>query len=578
VSPTRWPVDPFDVSVRPPGVPEVQPRPSPAGAIGGRGADGEGPDGSRPVRGLGPRGGDGAYRSELTTLARGGTLTLAGSIASSLLGFLLVVVITRGLHPARSAGVLFEAIALFMILSNTAELGADTGLVRMVSTYRATGRTQDIRRTLAVAIWPVLIIGGLAAAAVFVFAPQLSRVFIHGARREAAVDYIRLFAPFLPLATVTTVALSATRGFGTMVPYVAIQNVVVPGLRPLVIPLVLAAGLGVGAVALSWAIPVALGFVVTMVALVVLLRRAEHQDRASMGHRRSVRQLASEFWSFSAARGLAGFFMVAVIWLDILLVGALRSTREAGIYAAVSRFVGIGTFALQAVGIAVAPQIASLLARREHRRAEGVFQTGTWWLMVLGWPLYVTLAVFAPFLLRVFGRDYVAGQTALLILSLAMMTLVGTGNNKIVLLMGGGSGWNLAITAGSLALNVGLNLALIPTFGMNGAALAFAASIAFDMTATTLVVWRRMGLSPFGRGYPIVAIGSVLCFGVLGLAVRRVLGLTPKTFLAFAAVSSLLYLAWLWRFRRALRLTMLISSIRLRMRGSPDGALGAEAP
>lgn len=567
MSDRRWPVDPFEASKRsqartsPPAwdrlgeAPPAGPtrRPSVAGPLPGGDADGRGP---------------GSLKSELTTLARGGTLTLAGSLASSLLGFALVVVITRGLHRARVAGVLFEVIALFTILSNTTELGADTGLVRMVAGYRATGRIKDVRSTMAIALWPVLALSSAAAVLLYVFAPQLARTFIHSASRDVAVQYLRVFAPFVPMASATTVLLSGTRGFGTMVPYVSILNIGVPALRPFLLVLAIVVGVGASGVALSWAVPVAGGFALALVWAYALLRRAERRERgtASKG---SFRSLAAEFWRFSAPRGLAGFLQVTVIWLNILLVGALATTRDAGIFAAVNRFTGVGTFALQAVGIALAPQIAALLARKDRAQAEAVFQTGTWWLMALGWPIFITMAAFAPFLLQIFGQEYVAGQHVLLIVSLGMLALVGTGNNKIVLLMGGGSGWNLAISALSLTLNVGLNLLLIPHLGMNGAAIALASTIVFDMLFTTLIVWMRLAIEPFGAGYPVVAIGSLLCFGALGLLVRQTVGMSGLSFAGFAVVSSGLYLLLLWRFRGVLRLPVLRSS--LSMRGAMAG-------
>jgi O-antigen/teichoic acid export membrane protein len=495
-------------------------------------------------------------------------------MVSSLLGFALVVVITRGLHQARTAGVLFEVIALFMILANTTELGADTGLVRMVATYRATGRIRDIRPTIGLALWPVFILSSVAAILVFLFAPQLARVFIHAANREAAIQYLRVFAPFVPMAAATTVILSGTRGFGTMIPYVTVLNVGVPALRPFLLLAAVAAGLGATGIALSWSLPVVAGFVVALVWVYLLLRRTERREPGTQP-RRSYRDLASEFWRFSAPRGFAGFLQITETWLTILLVGALATTRDAGIFAAVNRFTGVGTFSLQAVGIALAPQIASLLARKDWAQAEGIFQTGTWWLIALGWPIYITMAAFAPFLLRIFGREYVDGQHVLLILTVGMLALIGTGNNKVVLLMGGGSGLNLGIAAASMVLNIGLNLALIPPFGMNGAAIALATTLVFDMSLTTLAVWMRLGLQPFGKGYPIVALGSLLCFGVPALAVRYTVGMSIPTFAGFAVVSVALYLVMLWRFRRVLRLPVLRSSLRLRagMAASSPGRL-----
>jgi O-antigen/teichoic acid export membrane protein len=491
-------------------------------------------------------------------------MSLVGSIASSVLGFLLVVVITRSLHAGRG-GVLLEAIALFMILSNSIELGADTAIVRMVSWYRARGRTQDVGKTLQIALWPVLAFGAVSAALVFAFAPELARVFIRGRGVEEGTRYIRLFAPFVPLAAGTTVALAATRGFGTMTPYVVIQNVGLPLVRPALLLGVLAVGLGTVPIAMAFAAPAAVAFVLSIAWLAFLYRRAMDEDRYHRGHRSGrTKDLAGAFWRFAAPRGLAGILVIVLGQFNILLVGAFRSSREAGIFAAANRFTGVGTFALQAVGLAIAPQISSLLAQDERPRAETVFQTATVWLMVLSWPMYIVMAVFAPFLMRVFGPEFASGQTALLILALSLLVLVGTGNNKVVLLMGGGSAWNLGITTISLVVNLGLSFLLIPKFGMNGAAIALGSGIVADNLMTTLVLRFKMRLQPFGRGYSLVAAGAAVCFGLLGLLVRVFAGMTLTTFLVFGVASSAIYLVFIWRFRNMLQLSVLRAVIRMR--------------
>jgi len=77
---------------------------------------------------------------DLEMVARGGSLNFIGAVANGLFQFALVVVVTRALTRNES-GAFFEAIALFLILSNTAECGADTGLTRMIPSYRVSGRT-----------------------------------------------------------------------------------------------------------------------------------------------------------------------------------------------------------------------------------------------------------------------------------------------------------------------------------------------------------------------------------------------------------------------------------------------------
>jgi O-antigen/teichoic acid export membrane protein len=533
LSSIRWPVDPFLVSVRPTRLIGTELARQKALEVERQG------------------------RTDLGVLARGTLLGLVAGVGSSVFGFVLVVVISRGLHPVRRAGVLFEAMALFLILSNTAELGADTGLVRMLARYRALGRTEDLRRSIGLALWPVMVIGALIGSVVFGFAPQLARLTIRAGSRSDGVVYIRLFALAVPLATSTIVALSGSRAFGTMLPYTSIQGLGIPALRPVALLAVIAGGLGTLWIGLAYVLPLAIGFVAALVYLFILLAREERRTEARSRPPRAWGDLAKEFWLFSSARGLAVVFQVAVFQLDILLVGGLRSAREAGIYAAVSRYVGVGTVALQGLALAIAPQISAFLARKMADRARRIFQAGTTWLVLASWPLYMAMIIFAPLLMRVFGHGFVPGAEALAILAAAGLVLVGTGNNKVVLLMGGGSAWNLMVTSSSLIINVGLNLVLIPRFGMNGAALAYAASILYDNSLTAVLVWRLFRLHPFARGYWVAIAGATLCYGLVGLIVRQSLGMTVPDFLLFGVVATALYGAFLWLARQPLHLSVI---------------------
>src|SRR4051794_19972934 len=92
------------------------------------------------------------------SVLRGGIISLVGGIVAAAGGFWLTVVVARGLGPTQ-AGVFFVSIGIFMILSNTLELGADTGLVRAIPRLRTLGRTTDVRRTLLIAGVPVLVAG-----------------------------------------------------------------------------------------------------------------------------------------------------------------------------------------------------------------------------------------------------------------------------------------------------------------------------------------------------------------------------------------------------------------------------------
>lgn len=502
----------------------------------------------------------GTSGTHLSTLARGSALALAGMVANGLLGFTLVILLTRGLGT-RGAGVLFLAVALFTILSHAAEIGADTGLVRLVARARTLRAIGEIRPMLGVAILPGFAVSTVMAIGVLVFAPFLATTFADGGQRHDAVIYLRVTAAFLPFATVMTVALAGTRGLGSVLPFVAIQNILVAISRPALVAIVLGLGLGSLALAVAWGVPFALGCTAALVVLSTRLRRLEREEPAA-GDARNVRDIASEFWRFSAPRGVAGVFHVAILWIDVLILGVLQPDAQVGVYAAVSRTVAAGTFALQAVRLAVAPQISSLLATNERGGAQEVFRAGTAWSMAVSWPLYIVLAVFAPVVLHAFGAGFVQGEHALQILALAMLVDMGTGNVSTVLLMGGKSSWNLLNTGLAVVINVVLNLILIPHLGIVGAAYAWAASIMLENAAALIEVDVLLDLRPFGSGYYIAAAAAAVCFGGGGIAARSLLGPTTVALIATMAIGGAMYVLIIWRHRAPLRLSAFANVLR----------------
>src|SRR4051794_33986495 len=176
--------------------------------------------------------GDSEHRRDLVRLARGGALNLAGAAVSGVLGFVLAVVIARGLG-ATGSGVFFATIAFVNIVGAVTELGAPSGVVRQISRFRAIGRAGDIPATLRSAIVPVAVIGVVIGAVMYAAAPELGR-FIAGDQDGAvAAEYLRVASLFLAVSACASVSTRAFQGFGQMLPVVVLQMLLLPVLRTL---------------------------------------------------------------------------------------------------------------------------------------------------------------------------------------------------------------------------------------------------------------------------------------------------------------------------------------------------------
>jgi O-antigen/teichoic acid export membrane protein len=502
-------------------------------------------------------------RRDLASLASGWLLSLLGLIASGAFGFAFGIVIARGLGAA-GAGVFFTSVAVFTIGAVAAQFGATTGLIRSIARFRALEELESIRPTLAAAVVPLLVSGVVLGATLFVFAHDIATAILDGDAAATAERYLRVFAPFLPLAVVTSALLGATRGFGTMIPLVAIEHIGKGLLRTGLALAVLGAGLGSVALALAWAVPHALGLLAAVAALAIVMGRATRPERRTYV---PTSGLASEFWRFTAARGAAGILQITLAWLDTILVAALASPHEAGIYRAAISYINQGSFANQAIVFVVGPLLSGLLAQHLHERAQSVYHTATWWLSALSWPIYLSFAVFAPLFMSVFGSEFVTGAKALVILSLPMLLAMAAGPVNVVLVMAGKSSWNLYNVALALVTNVVLNVVLIPPFGITGAAVAWAATILVSNVAALVEVGVFLKLRPLGSGFAIVAAISLVCYGALGLLIRLALGTTVPAFILFVVVATASYVALMWRFREALHIGVLFESLRTRRRG-----------
>jgi O-antigen/teichoic acid export membrane protein len=505
-------------------------------------------------------------RHHLAEVARGGLLNLGGAVAAALLNFVLVVVVTRRLG-AVGAGSFFVAIAMFSVMSNTLELGADTGLVRMIPRLVAHDRTADIRSMVTAALVPVLAASAVAAVLLYAGADQAARLFARSRPSEVA-GLVRILAVFLPVSALYTVLVAGTRGFGTMVPSVLVDRIGKPLTQPILVLAATTLGAGVTGVVLGWSIPIAVGTLAIGVWFVSLARRTERAGALAPA-RAGIRRIAGEFWAFTGPRGFAGFFQVAILWADTLLIGALRTTREAGVYAAATRYVLVATFAIVAILQVVGPKLSELLARRDPGGAQRVYQTSTAWLVLLTWPVYITCLLFAPALLSIFGPGFAGGRPPLLILAAAMLVATAVGPVDVVLLMAGKSWWNLANTLAALTLNIALNLVLIPRYGITGAGIAWAATVLVNNLVPLAQTWSRLHLHPFGRELPVAAATSAACFVGAGVAARLALGPTLEGLAAYAIVGGGIYVAALRALRGRLELGTIVGALSPRRAAVP---------
>jgi O-antigen/teichoic acid export membrane protein len=182
---------------------------------------------------------------------------------------------------------------------------------------------------------------------------------------------------------------------------------------------------------------------------------------------------------------------------DVLLLGKLMDPHSVAVYFAVIRTGGLVAFVSFSVISLTVPKFAEI-----HRTGsrEALQRLVSHSIQLMFWPSLATAAALAlagPFVLSLFGADFRAGYPALLVVLAGLVVRAATGPVEYLLNMTGHHRDTLGVYAVAAAANIGLNLLLIPTLGIVGAALATYAAMLTGNAWLYLLVRKRLGVHAF---------------------------------------------------------------------------------
>lgn len=419
-------------------------------------------------------------------LARGAVGSLALKVAQTLLSFASGVLLAR-LLGAEGYGVYAYVFSLVTLLALPAGFGLPNLVVRETSKALARsewGLVQGMwrwagRTTAATSLVLIVLAGGV----VWVLAERFSGLQL------ATFAWGLVLAPLLALGNLRGAAL---RGLHRVVEGQLPEQVLRPGVFVLFL---LGAAFLLPAEKVSPATAMALHALASGLAFAVgawLLWRATPAE---------IRRAAP---AYNGRRWLASTLPLAFISgmqlinqrTDILMLGLFTTAAEVGIYRVAVQASTFVSFGLQAMNMVVAPQFAHLHALGDTRRLQRVVTASARAILFLTLPAVLLFALYGkPLLKLVFGAEFAAAYTPLVILALGQLVNSAAGSVGFLLNMTGherDTARGMAVAAGG---NVVLNLILIPPLGVNGAALATASTLAL----WNLLLWRavqhRLGIN-----------------------------------------------------------------------------------
>lgn len=184
------------------------------------------------------------------------------------------------------------------------------------------------------------------------------------------------------------------------------------------------------------------------------------------------------------------------VWSSQLIAGALLSLEDVALLAVSQRTANLVSFILIAVNFVMAPQFAVLFERHDIIGLEQLAKFSVKLTLAVSLPVVFLIMLFPDYILAVFGPVYTGGALLLVVMAIGQFVNVATGSVGYLLTMTGHERdmRNVVIISG--ALSCLLPFALIPKFGVLGAAYATAIALSVQNLLAVYIVRKRLGFNP----------------------------------------------------------------------------------
>lgn len=422
----------------------------------------------------------------------------AGSIISFGLRYVFQVLVAR--HTGVGMFGLFSlAVSVFGVAEVIALLGTPKGVVRFVSLHHGDGDARRARGTVVLAALLALVGGILVCVSVTALSGPLSTTVFH---TSELAPLLRAFAVAVPFSALTMVFISATLGLRIMKYKVYVRDVLEQLVRIVVVLVLFLLGLRLWAAVSAFVAAIITGTLVSF----VLCRRAFRSVARSTGTIiLEARELVTYCWPLL----FADCFVILDVWLTTLMVGFFLAPASVGVFSAGHRTSLLVQGILLSFNTVFAPMISRLHHKGEISELKRLLKLVSKWVFSLSLPPVLVMIILSREVMSIFGPEFVAGASTLLVLGVGELVSSSTGPLSIMIDMSGRSRVTLYNAIPHFLFQSALCFLLIPRYGVVGAALARAVSLGLLRVVQLMEVHHFLHMHPFRSDFakPLVAGG-----------------------------------------------------------------------
>ncbi|OYR75478.1 hypothetical protein DJ84_23605 [Halorubrum ezzemoulense] len=408
---------------------------------------------------------------------------LAGQIVAALLTALLIVLLARLLEP-EEYGLLFLAISILAIVEVISKLGIAKSAARYISDYKENDPGQIphiLKNSLIINLFSIILV---------MFVLIIGSSFISKSVGEDDL-YLLLYVGSLYVASSTLMRFGrvSLQGFED-IKAASTVKIINRSLRLILVTGFVVVGLGALGALIGYILAFSIASIYGLAHLYIQYYfNFDHEDSIESGLRRRIVEYSLPLTVTDTASKVDK-------QLDTVLVGFFLDPLSVSFYTVSKQVVSFAIIPSKALGFTLSPTFGSKTGKGEKNSAARLYELAYENILLFYIPASIGLCIVTePLIDTVFGNSYSGAIPVLEIMSfyLTFFSVAELSSNGLDYL--GRARERAIILAVTTSMNVGLNIILIPTIGVKGAALATVITTAIYAAVTIYLIADEFSLN-----------------------------------------------------------------------------------
>jgi O-antigen/teichoic acid export membrane protein len=479
----------------------------------------------------------------LKVVAKGAGLVFFGLAFSKILTYVYRLIVARYYGPG-DYGLISIGLSVITVLIAIVILGMDSGIIRYVSEFRTRNDQSRLKGAIRTPMKISLPFAVAMATFLFMLAPSFAGLFAKDIETQTALTIIfQIISITLPFSVCYNYLLVAIKGFKRMDYNVYADNIFYSIVLVVSVALFSLAGFGIEGIAWSYAITVIASFLFVFYFFNTRIFRI-------FGGTKAVTDIRA-LMKYSVPLFIGTMAGIIIFSFDTIMLGVFKTASDVGVYNAALPTAKIITVFSATFGALFMPIVVEYRTKNMKREISIIYRTITKWIFVSVFPFALLLLLYSRNVLNIlFGPEYVSASLALSLLGLAYFVWSFLIVSNTMLLAIDKTKYTTINIVSAAAVNIVLNVMLIPAYGILGAAMATSASTILVVAMDSIFAWRFTRMNPFDFKAIMKSIFSGLISVGLMTLVYRSFGLSSSflslipLFIVFLALYFILLLAF----------------------------------